>query len=260
MRTALTIAGSDSGRRRRHSGRSEDLCRARRLRHVRDHGRHGAEHASASPRRTVLEAGSRHRADRSGRRRHRDPTPRRSACSPPPRSSRRSSPRSRKLELPLVVADPVMLAKSGAAAARRRRRRGAACRTAAAGSSRRPNLPEAEALSGRRIQSLADARDAARRIQQMGARAVLVKGGHSSYAPSPDLIVDVLLDDDAFYEFRTPRIATTNTHGTGCTLSAAIAACLALGHPAPRRGRARHSNTSRVRSLTRWPLVTATGP
>jgi hydroxymethylpyrimidine/phosphomethylpyrimidine kinase len=138
-----------------------------------------------------------------------------------------------EVELPLVVADPVMLAKSGQ---RLLDDDGVeALRTELLPLVRvvTPNLPEAEALSGRRIRSLADARDAARRIQEMGARAVIVKGGHSTYTSDNDVIVDVLLDDDAFHEFRTPRIETKNTHGTGCTLSAAVAAYLALGHALP---------------------------
>src|SRR5262245_56331919 len=88
------------------------------------------------------------------------------------------------LELPLVVVDRVILAKS------RQRLLDedavAALETELLPLARvvTPNLPEAEALTGRRIQSLADAREAARRIQAMGARAVLVKGGHGSLAPS----------------------------------------------------------------------------
>jgi len=138
-----------------------------------------------------------------------------------------------EVELPLVVADPVMLAKSGQ---RLLDEDGVqALRTELLPLVRvvTPNLPEAEALTGRRIQSLADARDAARRIQDMGARAVLLKGGHSSFPPHPDVIVDLLLDDDRFHEFRTPRIETNNTHGTGCTLASAVAAHLALDHSLP---------------------------
>jgi len=138
-----------------------------------------------------------------------------------------------EVELPLVVADPVMLAKSGQ---RLLDEDGVqALRTELLPLVRvvTPNLPEAEALSGRRIQSLADARDAARRIQDLGARAVLVKGGHSSFPPNADVIVDLLLDDDVFHEFRTPRIETHNTHGTGCTLASAVAAYLALDHVLP---------------------------
>src|SRR5262245_1741437 len=102
-------------------------------------------------------------------------------------------------QLPLVVLDPVLLAKSGH---RLLDEDGvAALQTELLPLARvvTPNLPEAEALTGRRIQSLADAREAARRIQAMGARAVLLKGGHSSFPPHPDVIVDLLLDDARFH-------------------------------------------------------------
>ena len=93
-----------------------------------------------------------------------------------------------------------------------------------------PNLPEAEVLTGLRIDCVAAMRDAARALVDFGAHAALVKGGHleSSEAQSGDSI-DVLYDGDSFHEFCAPRIATTSTHGTGCTLSAAITAGLALG-------------------------------
>ena len=89
-----------------------------------------------------------------------------------------------------------------------------------------PNLPEAEILSGTPIRSLADAREAARRIHASSKCAVIVKGGHAS----GDDIVDLLFDGDRFTEFPTKRIHTRNTHGTGCTFASAIAAHLALGH------------------------------
>jgi hydroxymethylpyrimidine/phosphomethylpyrimidine kinase len=92
-----------------------------------------------------------------------------------------------------------------------------------------PNLPEAEVLSGTRIVSPGDARVAARRIRELGPSAVLVKGGHGSGRE----IVDVLFDGDEFHEFRTERVETRNTHGTGCTFASAIAAHLALGHALP---------------------------
>jgi len=88
-----------------------------------------------------------------------------------------------------------------------------------------PNIPEAEVLSGRAIKSLADAKDAAVRIHALGPSAVVVKGGHGS----GDELVDLLFDGREFHEFRTPRIDTRNTHGTGCTFASAIAARLALG-------------------------------
>ena len=88
-----------------------------------------------------------------------------------------------------------------------------------------PNLPEAEVLTGMPVRTLEEQREAARRIVGLGARAVVVKGGHAETAE----IVDVLFDGQAFTEFRAERVPGTSTHGTGCTFSAAIAAQLALG-------------------------------
>ena len=88
-----------------------------------------------------------------------------------------------------------------------------------------PNLPEAETLSGIPIRTGADRREAARRISSLGARAVLIKGGH---APGRH-VRDLLYDGRRFHEFVNPRVSAINTHGTGCVLSSAIAANLALG-------------------------------
>ena len=90
-----------------------------------------------------------------------------------------------------------------------------------------PNVPEAEVLSGTRIQSEDDLRDAARRIHGRGAGAVIITGGH--HARYSREVIDTLFDGHRFSEFRTPRIDSPNTHGTGCTFSAAVAAFLALG-------------------------------
>ena len=87
-----------------------------------------------------------------------------------------------------------------------------------------PNVPEAEALSGVAIRTLDDARQAACRILEMGPRAVLVKGGHLEGDAT-----DLLYDGATWREFPAERIATRHTHGTGCTYSAAITACLAIG-------------------------------
>ena len=90
-----------------------------------------------------------------------------------------------------------------------------------------PNVPEAERLTGLRIADEAGMRAAARVLRAQGARAVLVKGGHLAGGDALDL-----LDDDGTVQlFHAPRIATGATHGTGCTLAAAIAACLARGLP-----------------------------
>ena len=126
-----------------------------------------------------------------------------------------------------VVADPVMVAKSG----------DRLLGEAAVASLIRdllpradvltPNAPEAAVLTGRPVRTLDEARDAARRLFDLGPRAVIVKGGHLE---TPD-VVDTLFDGRDFTEARGPRHATRHTHGTGCTFAAAIAAGLAHGRP-----------------------------
>lgn len=87
-----------------------------------------------------------------------------------------------------------------------------------------PNLPEAECITNVPIRTIADMRRAADMILKMGANAVLIKGGHRS-GPA----TDVYADRQGFVELTSRRIRTKNTHGTGCTLSAAIAAEMAKG-------------------------------
>jgi len=130
-----------------------------------------------------------------------------------------------ELELPLVVLDPVMVAKSGDRLLDADGVQMLSIELLPRSFVVTPNVPEAEVLSGRTIASLDDAREAARRIHDMGASAVIVKGGHAS----GDEIVDLLFDGRSFTEWRTTRIASTNTHGTGCTFASAVAANLALG-------------------------------
>jgi hydroxymethylpyrimidine/phosphomethylpyrimidine kinase len=129
------------------------------------------------------------------------------------------------LELPRVVVDPVMIAKSGdrlleeeaVAAIKAELLRRAYVVT--------PNAREAEVLAGITVDGPGAARKAARRIHALGPAAVIIKGGHLD---GPE-VIDVLFDGRDFVEFRGPRIESRNTHGTGCTFSAAIAANLALG-------------------------------
>lgn len=90
-----------------------------------------------------------------------------------------------------------------------------------------PNVYEAELLSGVRIDSAETMREAARRIHDAGPRNVLVKGGHAAF----DQATDVLFDGREFHTFASAFVQTKNTHGTGCTYSAAITARLALGEP-----------------------------
>ncbi|KAH0911655.1 hypothetical protein HID58_034976 [Brassica napus] len=90
-----------------------------------------------------------------------------------------------------------------------------------------PNVKEASALlGGVRIQTVAEMRSAAKSLHQMGPRFVLVKGGD---LPDSSDSVDVYFDGNEFHELHSPRIATRNTHGTGCTLASCIAAELAKG-------------------------------
>ena len=125
-----------------------------------------------------------------------------------------------------LVVDPVMVSKHGTAliapdAQAMLRKRLLPMATLVT-----PNLPEAGELTGLRVESLDDMREAAIRIADLGCRAVLVKGGH--LAGGRDA-VDVLLDNGQFHEFSSTRINTRHTHGTGCTYSAAITALLARG-------------------------------
>jgi hydroxymethylpyrimidine/phosphomethylpyrimidine kinase len=129
------------------------------------------------------------------------------------------------LEIPYLVVDPVMVAKSGdrlldddALGALRAELLPLAFLVT-------PNIPEAEVLAGMTIRTGEDCREAARRIAGAGASAVLIKGGH---LPTDD-IRDLLYDNHTITEFRHERVAGRHTHGTGCTFAAAITAHLALG-------------------------------
>lgn len=128
-------------------------------------------------------------------------------------------------DFPLVV-DPVMISKHGAALiadeARDAVRDGLLPRAALI----TPNLSEAAALTGIRVDDVSGMRRAAEALCKMGARAALVKGGHLQ-----GCAIDVLFADGVCHEFTAPRIDTRHTHGTGCTYSAAITALLALGLP-----------------------------
>jgi hydroxymethylpyrimidine/phosphomethylpyrimidine kinase len=129
------------------------------------------------------------------------------------------------LDLPNLVVDPVMVAKSGDrlldddAVHALKRSLLPLARVVT------PNVPEAEALAGMTIRSPVDMREAARRIARLKPRAVVVKGGHLAGAD----VVDILYEDGEFAEVIGPRVDGPNTHGTGCTFAAAVAARLARG-------------------------------
>jgi hydroxymethylpyrimidine/phosphomethylpyrimidine kinase len=130
------------------------------------------------------------------------------------------------LQLPNLVVDPVMVSRAGAQliddGAIAMLRESLLPRAAIA----TPNRYEAQILSGLTIHTLDDMRSAAQQIHKLGVPAVLVKGGGM---PGELCGVDVWFDGDRLETLKTARVDTKNTHGTGCTLSAAIAANLALG-------------------------------
>ncbi len=130
-----------------------------------------------------------------------------------------------KHKLPNVVVDPVMVATSGDRLLAKGAEQTLVENLLPLARVVTPNIFEATVLSGRPIKSERDMADAARHIRDLGPRAVLVTGGHLG----DNDVCDLLIDDDGERSFVHPRIATDNTHGTGCTLSAAIAASLALG-------------------------------
>ena len=123
-----------------------------------------------------------------------------------------------------LVVDPVMVAKGGTRLLHEDAVEALRTRLLPLAAVVTPNLPEAEVLLGRRIESLEERRQAARDLVAMGARAAVVKGGHAQGDAT-----DVFCDASHLVELPAPRIATANTHGSGCAFSAAIAAGLAKG-------------------------------
>lgn len=129
--------------------------------------------------------------------------------------------------IPNVVVDPVMISKSRAALLSEDARATLKERLIPLASVITPNLYEAEVLLGCEIVSLEDMKSAAVALKKLGCRWVVVKGGHRQ---EPTEAVDVAYDGKEFHFLKFSRYDTKNTHGTGCTFSAAIAAGLAKGY------------------------------
>jgi hydroxymethylpyrimidine/phosphomethylpyrimidine kinase len=127
-----------------------------------------------------------------------------------------------------LVVDPVMVAKGGARLLRDDAADVLRARLLPLAAVVTPNLPEAEVLLGRSIRTLDERRQAARDLVALGARAAVVKGGHTD----EQLAIDHYFDGTELVELQSPRITTTNTHGSGCVFSAAITAELAKGSDA----------------------------
>jgi hydroxymethylpyrimidine/phosphomethylpyrimidine kinase len=133
----------------------------------------------------------------------------------------------RRAALERYVLDPVMVATSGDRLLDRDAESAVTELLVPLASVVTPNLDEARLLTGLAIDDESGMESAGARLVELGARAALVKGGHLA----GDEVVDVLVDAEGVVRWRRPRIATTSTHGTGCTVSAAIAAGLAWDRP-----------------------------
>ncbi|MEQ8371380.1 MAG: bifunctional hydroxymethylpyrimidine kinase/phosphomethylpyrimidine kinase [Alphaproteobacteria bacterium] len=147
-----------------------------------------------------------------------------------------------------VVVDPVMVAKGGARLLDRDAVNALLSALLPLTSLLTPNVPEAESLAGMSIHDTADMARAAESLKKRGAGAVLVKGGHM---PGQQ-VVDLLLWSGGVTRFADARIASRNTHGTGCTLAAAIACGLAAGIPLDKA-------VARARAFVRQAIIRAPG-
>jgi len=142
----------------------------------------------------------------------------------------------KKYNITKVVVDPVMIASSGAKLLTDDTIEVVRSELLPIAYVLTPNIPEAEVLTGLTIKSIDDMKNAAKKLYDMGVKYPLIKGGHIAFnsqnvvaknSKEATCITDVLYDGKDFYEESLEYIHTHNTHGTGCTLSSAIAAGLA---------------------------------
>jgi hydroxymethylpyrimidine/phosphomethylpyrimidine kinase len=134
--------------------------------------------------------------------------------------------RARKYKVDRLVVDPVMVAKGGDSLLKTEANDTLISELIPLAYVLTPNRHEAQVISGIPIKELTDVREASILIHKMGAKNVVIKGGH---LPDKIQAIDTLYDGKKFIEFHAPRIDTKNTHGTGCTFASAIAAELAKG-------------------------------
>jgi hydroxymethylpyrimidine/phosphomethylpyrimidine kinase len=138
-----------------------------------------------------------------------------------------------ELDLPLVVVDPVLMSSDGRPLLDADGQRALRSELLARARVVTPNVAEAATLAGHPVASMDDARDAARRIRDLGPRAVVITGGHAHGFGDTAHVVDLLLDGDEFQECRVGRVDAGATHGTGCAFASAVAAGLARGEALP---------------------------
>jgi len=129
-----------------------------------------------------------------------------------------------------IVLDPVMVAKSGDKLLRDDAIDALKAKLIPIAAVITPNMPEAEVLTGRRLETNGDLEDACENLAQLGSAAVLIKGGHSVSESTDDCLYIQGENGPQVHWLAGTRIDSSNTHGTGCTLSSAIAAHLAKGY------------------------------
>jgi hydroxymethylpyrimidine/phosphomethylpyrimidine kinase len=162
--------------------------------------------------------------------------------------------------LPRLVVDPVMVASSGDRLLEPAAERLYVSELLPHATVLTPNLWEAEVFLGQPIRTLADQREAAVALAELGPSAVVVKGGHV-VADTPGEAVDVLWHDGALSELRATRVDTANNHGCGCSVASAITAHLARGEPVDSAVELAKAFTWRaVTGGARWALGAGHGP
>lgn len=125
-----------------------------------------------------------------------------------------------------MVVDPVMIAKGGSELLKKDAIEALKKHLLPHADILTPNIPEAEQLTGRKIEDKQDREEAAKLLHALGPKKIVIKGGHLPHENEP---VDLYYDGEQLIEFEGKRIETSQTHGTGCTFAAAITAELAVG-------------------------------
>ncbi|GAA0459687.1 bifunctional hydroxymethylpyrimidine kinase/phosphomethylpyrimidine kinase [Alkalibacillus silvisoli] len=131
----------------------------------------------------------------------------------------------KQYEINNVVIDPVMIAKGGAKLLQDEAIEAVKEHLIPLATVITPNIPEAEAITGLTLNTIADRKEAAKHLHELGAQCVVIKGGHGEEKE----VIDIIYDGETFTQLLNERQYTENTHGTGCTFAAAIAADLAKG-------------------------------
>lgn len=166
----------------------------------------------------------------------------------------------KKKDFPLVV-DPVCVSQSGYRLLREDAEQALARRMLPLADVLTPNKPEAELLSGMSIEDASGVAEAVRRLQVMGAKAVLIKGGHFAEYAGQERMIDWLgLPGAELLPMPHSRVDTGNNHGTGCTLSAALATYLGMGLPLPAAVRKAQDYLTRALDTSFCPGIGAGPP